>query len=309
MIKTVTLNPAVDKTVEVNNFTVGTVNRISAVRLDAGGKGINVAKVLRVLNGHCLALGILAGRNGHFIKEHLDKWGIPNDFVFTAGETRTNLKAVDPIGRTFTDINEPGVEIPTADLELLERKIFADLAQGGILVLSGSVPAKTDPGLYKDWIEQAEKAGARTILDADGKLLQEGIKARPFLIKPNLHELEQLLNSRLVGPDAIAAAAQGLLATGINMMVVSMGAEGAVFVQKERALYAEALPVEPKSTVGAGDAMVAALSLALAEGYTLEKTVTLAMATSAAQVMTAGTLPPEPGQVRKLENMVSYRRI
>ncbi|CAA7600117.1 1-phosphofructokinase [Acididesulfobacillus acetoxydans] len=309
MIKTVTLNPAVDKTVEIDNFAVGTVNRISTLRLDAGGKGINVAKVLKVLGAECKATGILAGHNGRFIQEQMDGWEIENDFVFIPGETRTNLKVVDPVSRSYTDINEPGGEVSAAELDRLEEKIFSDLERAGILILSGSVPAGVGPDIYAKWIRRAERAGVKTILDADGKLLREGIKARPALIKPNIHELEALLERKLPGPEAAAEAARELLAAGMGMAVVSMGAQGAVFVRKEEAYYGEAFPVEAKSTVGAGDAMVAALAYALAEGYSLAETVRLAVATSAAQMMTPGTQPPEEDMVRTLEKRVSYRPI
>ncbi|KLU60644.1 tagatose-6-phosphate kinase [Peptococcaceae bacterium CEB3] len=306
MIRTVTLNPAVDKTVQINDFAIGTVNRISALRIDAGGKGINVAKVLKVLGEDCRALGILAGHNGHFIKEQLDKSNIDNDFVFTGGETRTNLKVVDPIGASYTDLNEPGGEVLAVDLKRLEEKIFSDLREDGILVLDGSVPARVTPDIYGHWIRRAEDAGAKTILDADGQLLQEGIKARPYLVKPNVHELESLFGRKLLGPEAVAQAARELLAAGVTMVVVSMGAEGAVFVQKAYTYYAEAPLVEVQSTVGAGDAMVAALACSVAKGYSPEKMVRLAMATSAAQVLTPGTQPPEKEMVRTLENRVSF---
>ena len=127
MIKTVTLNAAVDKTVEVQDFRLGAVNRISKLQLDAGGKGINVAKVIKALNGESIALGVLAGRNGEFIQAEIECRGIAHDFLFVRGETRTNLKVVDSLNSTFTDINEPGTMISEDELKQLEEKIFKDL--------------------------------------------------------------------------------------------------------------------------------------------------------------------------------------
>ncbi len=309
MIKTVTLNPAMDKTVEINGFTVGTVNRIAAVRLDAGGKGINVAKVLKVLEGQSQALGILAGHNGQVIKAYLDEQGIDNDFVFVAGETRTNLKVVDFLNHTHTDINEPGAEINPQDLQELQQKIFAEITPKSILILSGSVPVKMQRHIYQAWILQARASGARTILDADGELLQEGVKAAPSVIKPNIHELERLLNRQISSPGDAVVASRSLLELGIGLVVVSMGEDGALFVQKDQAIQADGLKVEVKSTVGAGDAMVAALALALDRQYSLEETVALSVATSAAQVMTPGTEPPRLSDVRVLTEKVRFRYV
>ena len=127
MIKTVTLNAAIDKTVEVQDFRLGAVNRISKHQLDAGGKGINVSKVIRALDGESIAVGVLAGRNGEFILAEMERRGIAHDFHFVQGETRTNLKVVDPMNSTFTDINEPGTTISEQDLKQLEEMIFKDL--------------------------------------------------------------------------------------------------------------------------------------------------------------------------------------
>ena len=168
MIKTVTLNPAVDKTVEINDFKVGEVNRISSIRLDAGGKGINVSKTIKALDGSSVATGFLAGRNGDYIRDFLDRMQVSNDFLFVKGETRTNLKVVDRQNKTNTDVNEPGlVEVTLGDLDRLEGKIFSDLNQDDILILSGSVPANVPAVIYRKWTERANKSGIRVLLDAD----------------------------------------------------------------------------------------------------------------------------------------------
>ena len=127
MITTITLNPAVDKTIEINNFSVGNVNRVTSVRLDAGGKGINVSKVIKNLGGTSSAMGILSGKSGDFIKGYLDEIEISNDFIFTNGETRTNIKVVDLINHTNTDINEAGPEASIEDLNELSDKIFNNM--------------------------------------------------------------------------------------------------------------------------------------------------------------------------------------
>lgn len=301
MIKTVTMNPAVDKTVEIVNFRIGAVNRISSIRLDAGGKGINVSKTIKALKGNSLATGILAGGNGEYIKSYLDQSSVDNDFLFVKGETRTNLKVVDRHNQTNTDINEPGLVVVTSeDLSLLEKKIFSDIGRDDILILSGSVPSTVPSAIYKEWTERANKSGIKVLLDADGELMQEGIKARPYLVKPNLTELESLLRRKLDDISEIAAAGNSLLDTGIEIVAVSLGAQGAVFLKRDQAIHAGGLSVDVKSTVGAGDAMVASLALSLSRGYSFEKAVRLSVAAGTANVASEGTKPPE------LEDVLGY---
>ncbi|WP_407312976.1 1-phosphofructokinase [Desulfosporosinus sp. SB140] len=309
MIKTVTLNAAVDKTVEVQDFRLGSVNRIAKVQLDAGGKGINVSKVIQALKGESMALGVLAGRNGEFIQAELERRGIDHDFLFVPGETRTNLKVVDSVNSTFTDINEPGTAISEDELKQLEERIFKDLGSDTSLVLSGSVPSSVPTSIYRRWLERANALGGKTFLDADGELLREGLKAKPFLVKPNLHELEHFVGHKLPNLKDIANAARSLLIQGVEVLVVSLGSEGALFAYQDQVIHAEALPVEVKSTVGAGDAMVAALTLVPTGEDYLTRAVRWSIATSAAQVTTPGTQPPELSKVLSYLEQVRYNYI
>lgn len=308
MIKTVTLNPAVDKTVEINDFKVGEVNRISSIRLDAGGKGINVAKTIKALGGSSIATGFLAGRNGNYIKDCLNGMQVSNDFLFVRGETRTNLKVVDRRNETNTDINEPGlIEVMEEDLCRLEDKIFSDMSKDDILVLSGSVPSNGPIGIYRQWTDRANRSGIRVLLDADGAYLEEGVKARPYLIKPNLAELETLLDRRLNDMNEIMSAGRRLLEIGIKTAVVSLGANGAIFFHGEHAIYAEGLKVAVKSTVGAGDAMVAALAFAMERGYPFDKAAALSLAAGTANVASEGTQPPNMKDVLHYEAQVHLK--
>jgi len=306
MIKTVTMNPAVDKTLEIDNFRIGAVNRISSIRLDAGGKGINVSKTIKALGGSSLATGILAGSNGEYIKSYLDYLGIDNDFLFLKGETRTNIKIVDKLKGTNTDINEPGADLSAEELSLMEKKVFAEINSDSILVLSGSIPVNVPKSIYKEWTERGKKSGARVLLDSDGELLREGIKAEPYLVKPNINELERLLGRKLGSREEIVKAAKNLLETGAEIVVVSLGADGAVFVNRSKAIYAQGLMVDVRSTVGAGDAMVGAFALALQRGYSFERAVTLSVAASAANVATNGTQPPVLEEILRYEGQVRF---
>ncbi|MBU2703562.1 1-phosphofructokinase [Sporomusaceae bacterium BoRhaA] len=308
MIITVTLNPAVDKTVEINDVHINRVNRVSSVRLDAGGKGINVSKIILSLGGKSRAIGFLGGKAGAFIKEYLDEMGIANEFVFIEGESRTNLKIVDPLQQTNTDINESGPEITEADIKQIDNYLSQSVSEKSVMIFSGSVPPNMENDIYQKWIYGAKKKGARTLLDADGELLRLGIEAGPYLIKPNIHELERLLDRKIVSVEEAVEHSRTLMEKyGIEIVVVSLGEKGALFLNKEVALLAEGITVAVKSTVGAGDSMVAALAYAIDEGYAFEKAATLAVAAGTANVMTCGTEPSSLKVIEKLEKEVKWK--
>ncbi|WP_411683122.1 1-phosphofructokinase [Clostridium thailandense] len=309
MITTITLNPAVDKTIEIDTFRIGSVNRISSSRVDAGGKGINVSKVIQSLGGKSRAIGILAGKNGEFIKEYLDSIKIKNDFVFVEGETRINTKVVDPVSHTNTDINEIGPMISNENLDKLWNKFYESSDENSIVVLSGSIPKNVDKSIYKTWIEKAKEKNIKTILDADGELFKQGIKAAPYLVKPNIHELEGLFGQKIDSIEKAVKLSKELLSQGVKIVVVSLGEDGALFVKKELVVLAKGIKVEVKSTVGAGDSMVAALALAMDKGYDFEKAVRLAVACGTASVMIEGTQAADIDTVMNLENLVQFEYI
>lgn len=310
MITTITLNPAVDKTVKINNFTAGSVNRVADVRFDAGGKGINVSKVIKSLGGSSVATGILGGSAGVYIKEYLDSENIENNFIFVNGETRTNLKIVDSIGHQNTDINEPGPEVLANDLDRVKEVIQENLNKDSIVVFSGSVPAGISKDIYKELIELAKEKGAKTILDADGDLLKYGLEAGPYLVKPNIHELERLFGFKIESVEEAINLSKAMKEQfDIEIVVVSLGADGALFLGKDSIILAEGIKVEAISTVGAGDSMVAALAYSMDKGYSLEDTVKLAVAAGTANVMTSGTQPAELSAIKEFEKQVKFRYI
>lgn len=290
MIYTVTLNPARDRTVVIPGFEAGRVNRVQSLRDDAGGKGINVSKGIHALGGNTIALGILGGETGKFIQNSLTNMGIPCDFLKVRAETRTNIKVVDPINHVTTDINEPGETVSKRVLTGLFARLSECVKTGDIVVFAGKPPAGTRGSLVAEWTRKLSKSGARVFLDADSETLAEGVKAAPYLIKPNLAELSELLGERLTADAEIQRAARRVLAgTGIKVCAVSMGAQGAMFVSEEETLRAEGLKVNVKGTVGAGDTMMAALAYGFDSGMSLFEAARWAMAASAASVTYAGT--------------------
>ena len=309
MIYTVTLNPAIDKTVVIENFCPGAVNRIGMLREDTGGKGINVSKCLKNLGADSTASVILAGDAGKRLEKMLGETGIPSLAVWAEGESRTNLKIVDPAKRENTDINEPGPAVSGELLEELKTKLGERILPGDLVILSGSLPAGVDRGLYGDWTAYFRSLGARVYLDADGEAMKQGLAAVPYMIKPNDGELAGLFGKEKLSRDEMVSEGRRLLETGIEEIVISMGSEGALFVREDGCYFTQGLPVEVKSTVGAGDSMVAAMAFADVKNLDREEKIRLAVTMGAGSVMQSGTQPPEANLVWELTKQVSLEKL
>ncbi|QCX34407.1 1-phosphofructokinase [Caloramator sp. E03] len=309
MIFTVTLNPAVDKTLRIPNFSVGQVNRVESLRVDAGGKGINVSKTVKELKGESTAFGFIGGKSGEYIKEYLDAIGIKNDFLWINSDIRTNIKIVDTINNTFTDINEAGPTVSQKDLEKIMKKILDAAYENSVLVLSGSIPNGLGSSTYKDIIEYVSPKNVKVILDAEGELFTEGIKASPYLVKPNKYELEKAFNIKIDNDLVLIEVCRKVIAMGVKYVVVSLGENGSVMVSKDKVLKAKGLKVDVKSTVGAGDSMVAALALSIERNYEMDYALRFAAATSTANVMTEGTQTAEYEVINELINKIEIVEI
>ncbi len=304
MIFTVTLNPALDKTVTIPAFAVGKVNRVAGMRLDPGGKGINVSKTIQSLDGQSVAMGILGGAAGRYIESCLNGMGIETDFVHTKASTRTNLKIIDPAQKTNTDINEAGENISGAAVHRVFLRLMNRVAPGDFVVLAGKSPPQTRDTLFEEWARQLKSLGAKVCMDVDGPMLLHGVEAAPDLIKPNEEEFERLTGKRFSSLKELALAALDLNSRGTAHIAVSLGDKGALFVKEGRALYARGLKVPVKSTVGAGDAMMAALVLTEARGGTWQDAIRLAVAAGAAAVMCEGTEAVSGPAVREFAQQV-----
>ena len=309
MIYTVTLNPALDKTVEIPGMALDTVNRITKMRTDPGGKGINVSKVIAKLGGESRAVGILGGESGKMLEKLLEGEPFTTQFHFVEGQTRTNLKIIDREGHTNTDINEPGLTVTAADLDALLGELLHQIQPGDIVVLAGSLPKGAPQDTYRTWTTACSKAGARVFLDADGVLLAEGLKAAPYLVKPNDDELSRLAGRKLETIEALTAEGEKLLEQGVERVVISLGGRGALYLRKGSTIYAEGLKVPVGSTVGAGDSVVAALAFAEAQGLSEEEAVRLSTATGAANVMCSGTQAAERAVIEELLPNVRFSHL
>ncbi|AOT71563.1 1-phosphofructokinase [Geosporobacter ferrireducens] len=306
MIITVTLNPALDKTILLDILKVGSVNRVCQVREDAGGKGINVSKMIRNLKGETLATGFLGGQTGARIRTQLEQMEIQHGFIEVEGNTRTNIKVVDTKNKIYTDINEPGAALAENVLIKLENLIFSRVKEEDLIVFSGSIPQNVPKSIYAKWIIKANRIGVKTILDADGEVLRKGVQAGPYMIKPNIYELEMLFDRKIETMKEIVEAAQSLLEYGIKIIAVSMGEQGSVFVTQDKTLVAEAIKTDVKSTVGAGDSVVGALAYAISKKMDLEEGIELAIAAATATIGNEGT---EMGTLEQIKNLMKQVKI
>lgn len=309
MIVTVTMNPAIDKTVEVESLQRGELNRLQKVTYDAGGKGINVSKTIRELGGESVAVGFLAGNTGRTIEQVLKDRGIHSDFIWAEGETRTNTKVLEKSG-LLTELNEPGPEIEEKQIAELLEKLEGYAQEGTLIVLAGSIPKGVSKDIYADIIRRMHAKKAKVLLDADGELFQRALDAGPDIIKPNRAELEGYAGlSHGASHKELAGVAKELQNRGVETAAVSMGAEGAMLLRPDCAVICPALSVKAHSTVGAGDAMVAGLAYAWEQKLNAEETIRLCMAASAGAVTTIGTNPPSRELVDALKEQVVIKEI
>ena len=288
MITTICLNPAFDKTVTVDELRLGEVNRILHVREDLGGKGINVAAVARRLGIPAQCLGVMGETGAAKLKQKMAEEDIAFDFMAIPGSIRTNLKVVSHKGQAVTELNEPGCPMTGEQLRTF-MQLVREKGAGSYAVLTGSLPPGCPAEMYREIIIALKDIPC--ILDAEGDSLLLGLEAGPFLIKPNLSELESTLGTSLRTLRAIRDAAYVLLKKGARSVIVSMGKMGALFTDGKNTLYSPALMVKAVSTVGAGDAMVGGVLLGLTYGESLAEAFRSGMAAGAASVMTEGTQP------------------
>lgn len=293
-VVTVTLNPAIDQTASIPNFKAGAVNRVSWEQSDPGGKGVNVASFLADFGWTVTVSGFLGRDNSQSFHSFFEQKHIRNRFISIAGKTRTNIKIIDEVQNEVTDINFPGQSPAADDVAALHRVVDELAIVHDWFILSGSLPAGVSPAIYAELTQRLKAQGKTVILDASGESFRQAISAAPYAVKPNLEELQEVLGRSLPDTAAIVQAARDLIAQGITCVVVSMGAEGAIFVEAETAVWARPPQVEVVSTVGAGDAMVSGFVTGKLRGLDLANCARLATAFSMGALSQVGPrLPPK----------------
>jgi len=285
-VLTVTLNAAVDKLYTIPGFAVDQVQRPAETRVYAGGKGINVACVYQTMGGKVTATGFSGGATGEYIHQGLRQEGIDAQFVMVVQESRVCTAILDPIRQTETVLNENGPQVTPAECDALLRRLRELLPGHDAVILSGSLPPGTPPDIYGSIIRLAQDEGVKAVLDASGEALLFGIEAKPFLVKPNVHELEALS----VDGDGWGGSAQALREKyGVILALVTGGARGAVLASAEGTWEAAPPVVEVVSALGSGDSLTAGFVWGWQQGWSHAEALKLGVAAGAANAMVYGS--------------------
>jgi 1-phosphofructokinase len=312
MITTVTLNPALDMTLGVKEFRTDDSNRVEWVLKNPGGKGINVSRIVNVLGGQVNTIAFLGGYTGDQLRDLLKEEGVILWQVESEQETRMNVTFVVEKDGTQTRLNQRGAEITASELKSLFDLITNVGDNSDFLIISGSLPPNVSKDTYKKIIYLVKKHSERVkvVLDADDGSLREGLKGRPFLVKPNIHELERLLGVKIKSEQDIFKCALQVQRMGAANVVISRGQKGALALTETGDYYSvSAAKVKVASTVGAGDAFVAGLVYKLNQGKKFPEALGYACAVSTAMVMTPGTELCRKSDVTMLQNKVKVNKL
>ncbi len=286
MIATITLNPAIDQTVQLEKLHVGAVNKVHRVTETAGGKGINVARVLADLGAEVLATGLMGNRSQAFFQEYFSCHNVIDAFVTVEGAVRSNIKLVDQSSSDVTDVNFPGFDAKEEDLKHI-LEVIKDLPENAFVAVCGSLPPGISADAFEHFLRTVKSMGFRLAIDTSGEALQRAVAVKPDLIKPNIHELSELAGRKLDISEAIVFV-QELLQYGVGQVVLSCGADGAWFLGENQKLFARPGSVNVVSTVGAGDSMMAACLYGLSNDHPSEHIARQATACGMKAVSQAG---------------------
>lgn len=288
MISVLTLNPAVDRTLEVAGFELSATNRVTNTLVQPAGKGINVCAGLSALSVPHMNFISLRRENARLFEDYLTAAALPYSPFYDEGSTRTNVKIHDTAANTFTELNESGNPLSEGCAEDIRSAVAGSLESGDVLVLTGSLP----PGLPKDFyaglIKTAAQKNVRTVLDTSGAALSEGLQAAPYIAKPNRAELSMLTDKNILTLKQTAEAAKAILAGGTKIAVVSLGRDGAMLCTDSQTLYCRPFETAVKTSVGAGDCMVAGIVCALHHGMSLYDMFALGCAAANASLASTG---------------------
>ncbi len=305
MIITVTLNPALDRTLTVPEISFGELIRAGSTRLDLGGKGFNVSRALKSLGTHSRVMGFAGGATGRLLDQGLNQAGIETDFTWVAGETRTNTVIIEAGGR-YIKVNEPGPQITSGELSNFLEQAAQKLFPEDLWVLSGSLPPGVPPDFYATLIQLIRAQNAWAFLDASGEALQHGCTARPYLVKPNASEASQATGIEVSSLDSARLAADRFLKQGIQLVALSLGADGLLLASQEGSVIACSPALEIQNPVGAGDALLAGILYAIESGSGLDEIARWGVAAGTAAALHPGV---EPGTYREVETLYDLVRI
>ena len=289
MITVLCANAGVDKTYEIANFAAGGYYHPGQMLTMAGGKGINVARVLVALGQSHRVTGFAGGNNGRFISKQLMDGGSPPELVTIAEESRVTISVIDRVQHTETRVDEVGALVTPGEVSKLTAKWRKLLRSSNMAIISGSAPRGVSKELYAELAQMARKAKVPLILDVHDEMLARALPARPMMIKPNLSEFQQLMRRQLTVPDGVVAASRELLDDGLSVVMVTLGARGAIGVTESHGIWwAKPPKVSVVSAVGSGDAFVAGFAAASMERKEFSERMRLATACGAANASSVG---------------------
>ncbi len=307
MVLTVTLNPAVDKTYTVGELITGHVNRMRSVMNIAGGKGVNVTKILRQYDVPVCATGFLGGYAGHLIEDRLKEKQVDCRFEWVDGETRSNMNVLADNG-FVTELLEPGPDISREALSKFLERYDSLLPDCEMVVLSGSLASGIPEDFYGNLIARAKRQDIRVVLDTSGEALRKGLMAKPYMVKPNQKELEYVIGHRLWDREEVIEAANMLVHNGIQRVVVSMGKKGLLSVTDGQVYFAKA-KVQAVNTVACGDSVVASYVMSLLRRDSEEEMAGWAAAISAANATTVESADIPVDVARELYSQIRVERL
>lgn len=309
MIDTFTLNPSIDQYLMVPHWVKDDTLRAVVGHRYPGGKGINVARALKVLGRETRAFTLVGGMAGYMLRDLLAGLKIDCVFVEIPGETRINMIVTDSSDHTQTRLSLPGPEIDSVHRDLLIELILKAKPQPEYWVMGGSVPPGIGEDIYFRIIQKLSAQGPKCVLDTDEEALREGVRAKPFLIKPNEFEIERLVGRTLGGTKEFVAAAREICRQGVEIVALTLGHKGALVVTREEALEVSGPKVEVKSKVGAGDCFLAGFLDSLESGGSLEQAALCGVAAGTAAVIHEGTAFFTREDFERLKPQVKARRL
>lgn len=285
MILTVTLNAAIDKRYVVEEFKVGEVNRVKECAYVPGGKGLNVSKPAAVAGAEVVATGFVGGHAGNYIEASLKDYHVKSAFYHLEAESRSCINIWDEKNCVQTEFLEPGFTVTESEFQGFVEEFKELVKKADVVAMSGSVPKGLDGTAYQKLVKVVKDAGKKVILDTSGKLLEMGIEACPTMIKPNIDEIRMLTGKECNEIGEIVEAAKEIHAKGVEVVAVSLGADGSLAVSDEGVFRAIVPRIDAVNTVGCGDSMIAGFALGFAEGLGIEETLRKASAISAAAAL------------------------
>ena len=310
MIGTVTMNPCFDKTIQTDGFLYGEMNRVRRVQVDSSGKGINVSAALRNLGASVRTFGLLFEEDAHRFESDLRQQGIVLEYVTAPGRVRENIKVFNLQDQVTTELNQKGAYVPPEVLDSFTELVVQAMEELDFLVLTGSLPGGVGTDYYRKLLSAAAEKKVKCVLDAEGESFLEGLKASPFLIKPNLYELWKAYGKTFDTEEEILEKCREIIEEhAVKIICVSMGSKGALITDGREAFRYVPQNVTVRGTTGAGDSIVAGMCLALEKGLPLPEILRYGISVTNGSLEREGTLMCTKEQFDRFLQEVKVERI